>query len=563
MLKNILPPLLLVAVVAGIALGVVGLLRSDNVDASNHSATRFFSASSVPMGGEIEVRITVADYGRFGGVVETLPPGFTYVEGSITPSGTRVKVNAQTVTFSLFGEEESLTYRVTVSDTAGGYTFTGLLRDDARDDQNIEGASMVTVTAGDGETPDPSPPPSPEPSGPSATRSFSLASMAAGGEVTVTIAATNYGQLGQVVETLPAGFAYVEDSASIRARVDGQDVTFTLQGVNESFTYKVTASSIEETHTFSGTLTDSDRNIYDVGGASSVTVTAPTPTPGPGSRTFSTLRVNPGSTLTVTITVGDYGRLGRVVETLPAGFAYVEDSITPSDIGVVVDGQTVTFTFVGETSFTYRVTAPSSRGTYSFSGVLTDSDRMKTSIGGTSSIRVDTRRQPPPQPLQPPSATSTPRPTPTPTPMPTLTPTPMPTATPTPMPTLTPTPMPTPTPTPMPTLTPTPMPTATPQPTATPRPTATATVIPTATPVPPATAIPTAVPTEIPPTPTVAPTATTVPPAPTPTVAPTPTPVTPEEEGGGFPVWAIVLIVIAAVLVVGAVILYIVRTRLR
>ena len=563
MLKNILPPLLLVAVVAGIALGVVGLLRSDNVDASNHSATRFFSASSVPMGGEIEVRITVADYGRFGGVVETLPPGFTYVEGSITPSGTRVKVNAQTVTFSLFGEEESLTYRVTVSDTAGGYTFTGLLRDDARDDQNIEGASMVTVTAGDGETPDPSPPPSPEPSGPSATRSFSLASMAAGGEVTVTIAATNYGQLGQVVETLPAGFAYVEDSASIRARVDGQDVTFTLQGVNESFTYKVTASSIEETHTFSGTLTDSDRNIYDVGGASSVTVTAPTPTPGPGSRTFSTLRVNPGSTLTVTITVGDYGRLGRVVETLPAGFAYVEDSITPSDIGVVVDGQTVTFTFVGETSFTYRVTAPSSRGTYSFSGVLTDSDRMKTSIGGTSSIRVDTRRQPPPQPLQPPSATSTPRPTPTPTPMPTLTPTPMPTATPTPMPTLTPTPMPTATPTPMPTLTPTPMPTATPQPTATPRPTATATVIPTATPVPTATAIPTAVPTEIPPTPTVAPTATTVPPAPTPTVAPTPTPVTPEEEGGGFPVWAIVLIVIAAVLVVGAVILYIVRTRLR
>ena len=44
---------------------------------------------------------------------------------------------------------------------------------------------------------------------PSATRSFDPTMVALGGTVTVTIAAANYGQLGGVTETLPAGFTYV------------------------------------------------------------------------------------------------------------------------------------------------------------------------------------------------------------------------------------------------------------------------------------------------------------------------------------------------------------------
>ena len=70
-------------------------------------------------------------------------------------------------------------------------------------------------------------------SGHSATRSFSSDSVGPGDEITVTIAATNYGGFGQVVETLPNGFSYVEDSTSpsdIRTRVVGQDVMFTLLG---------------------------------------------------------------------------------------------------------------------------------------------------------------------------------------------------------------------------------------------------------------------------------------------------------------------------------------------
>ncbi len=726
MIRKMSPPLLLAVLVAGLALGIWGLLRSDNVDASNHSATRSFSVPSVPAGGELDVTITVARYGSFGGVVETLPPGFSYVEDSITPSDIRVKVDGQTVRFTLQGSYEAFTYTVTVSDTADEYNFTGYLRDDNKDDSDIDGAlSVMVTTQTGGEVPTSTPPPSPEPSAPSAMRSLSAPSVPASGTLTVTIVASNYGSFGQVAETLPDGFSYVNDSVdpsdtrvgvdgqtvaftlqgadksftyevtvSSRARpysfsgilrdadrgehavggdssvtvqpstsgpgatrsfsapsvpasgtltvtiaasnygsfgqvaetlpdgfsyvngsvdpsdtrvgVDGQTVTFTLQGANESFTYEVTASSRARPYSFSGILRDEDRDEHDVGGVSSVTVEPQTS--GPASRTFSPSRVNPGGTMAVTITARDYGSFGQVAETLPDGFRYVVDSTTPvNGIRIAVAGQVVTFTLQGaDKSFTYEVTAPGTVGSYSFSGVLTDSDQMETSIGGTPSIRV---ASPPPTPTRaapspprrpranptptsrPPRPTATPAPTtvpptaipPTPTAVP---PTPTPTAIP-PTPTAVP-PTPTPTavpPTPTPTAVP-PAPTAVPAtptsvpPTATAAPPTPTRVSPTATPVSPIpTARPTAVstPTSVPPTATAAPaaTSTAVPPAPTatsvpPTPAPTPTvvappvpPVTPEEEGGGLPVWAIVLIVIGAVLAVGAVTLYIVRSRAR
>ena len=77
---------------------------------------------------------------------------------------------------------------------------------------------------------------------PSVTRSFNPASVAPGGTVTVTIQVANYGGIGRVTETLPAGFAYVSsthDSAGVS--VNGQEVRFTLQG-DASVAYTVTAS---------------------------------------------------------------------------------------------------------------------------------------------------------------------------------------------------------------------------------------------------------------------------------------------------------------------------------
>ena len=113
----------------------------------------------------------------------------------------------------------------------------------------------------------------------SAARSFSPATVAPGGRVTVTITAANYGLLGAVTETLPAGFIYLSSThGSVTHPVDGnsQIVRFTLQG-ETSFTYTVTASDVEGSYTFSGTLRDFDRNDHTVGGASTVTVSSGDP----------------------------------------------------------------------------------------------------------------------------------------------------------------------------------------------------------------------------------------------------------------------------------------------
>ena len=116
------------------------------------------------------------------------------------------------------------------------------------------------------------------PTGASATRSFSPATVAPGGRVTVTITVANYGLGGGVTETLPAGFSYVSSSLdSGQVNVTGQQVRFTFLAGGTPFTYTVTASSVEGPHAFSGTLRDSERNDHTVGGASTVTVSSGDP----------------------------------------------------------------------------------------------------------------------------------------------------------------------------------------------------------------------------------------------------------------------------------------------
>ncbi len=238
-------------------------------------------------------------------------------------------------------------------------------------------------------------------------------------------------------------------------------------------------------------------------------------------RSFSAPSVLPGDRLEVTIAASDYGTFGQVVETLPEGFVYVGSDLP--EAFVVSEGRTVTFILLGEEQLTYTVTAPNVEGSYAFSGIMQDEDRVEEPVGGDSSVRVGPE----------PTATPTPEPTATPTPEPTATPTPEPTATLTPEPTATPTPEPTATPTPEPTATPTPEPTATP----TPEPTATPTPEPTATPTPEPTATPTPEPTA---TPTPEPTAT---PTPGPEVAPPPT-----DEGRG-PGWLLAIPVAVILLI--------------
>ena len=360
-------------IIIAIAVGLVGLVGILSASAQQGpSATRSFSSTSVAAGADVTVTIAVANYGGFGRVTETLPSGFAYKSSSLDAS--QVNASGQVVGFTLQGDS-SFTYVVTASSTAGSHTFSGQLRDSDKRNHTVGGATSVTVQA------------APAGTGPSATRSFSSASVAPGADVTVTIAVANYGGFGRVTETLPTGFAYKSSSLD-DSQVDatGQVVKFTLQG-DSSFTYVVTASSTAGSHTFSGQLRDSDKRNHTVGGATSVTVQAAPAGTGPSAtRSFSSASVAPGADVTVTIAVANYGGFGRVTETLPTGFAYKSSSLDDSQVDAT--GQVVKFTLQGDSSFTYVVTASSTAGPYTFSGQLRDSDRNNHTVGGATSVTV-------------------------------------------------------------------------------------------------------------------------------------------------------------------------------
>ena len=75
-----------------------------------------------------------------------------------------------------------------------------------------------------------------------------------------------------------------------------------------------------------------------------------------------------------------------MTESLPPGFSYVTSSL--EDDSVTVNGREVRFSLFGQTAFTYTVTAPGTEGTYSFSGVLRNSDREDVPVGGALTIAV-------------------------------------------------------------------------------------------------------------------------------------------------------------------------------
>ena len=102
-----------------------------------------------------------------------------------------------------------------------------------------------------------------------------------------------------------------------------------------------------------------------------------------------------GGMVTVTVDItGLYG-VGSVVETLPAGFTYVDGSVTPSDITPAEDGRKVSFPLVGESSFSYSVDTSTSSGGHEFSGELTYSiDKTKVAVDGETIVTVQTAQQP-------------------------------------------------------------------------------------------------------------------------------------------------------------------------
>jgi hypothetical protein len=236
----------------------------------------------------VDITITVAGLGGFGSVVETLPDGFSY--DSVDSNVDRASADGQVVSFTIFASNATFTYTVEVdADTqAGDYSISGTVGDSDRDTLAVAGHATVTVTAAAPEpteeptaepteepTAEPTEEPTAEPGTPSATRSFSSSTVEAGDSLDVTVAASDYGRFGRIVETLPAGFSFESVSpADTRVSEDGQVVSFNLLGADQTITYTVTAGDTVGAQAFSGVLRDEDTIEYDIGGASSVTVEA-------------------------------------------------------------------------------------------------------------------------------------------------------------------------------------------------------------------------------------------------------------------------------------------------
>ena len=383
----------LVAAIVGVG---VSLSAPPTVAQQTPSATRSFDETTVEPGENVTVTIIAGDYGGVGAVTEILPEGFSYVTSDLDTEQV-TEVDARTVRFTLRGDSR-FTYTVTASSEEGSHIFSGTLRDDARQDHTVGGATRVTVKAV-------APPPD---EGPSATRSFDETTVEPGENVTVIIIAGDYGGVGAVTEILPEGFSYVTSDLDTEqvTEVDARTVRFTLRG-DSRFTYTVTASSEEGSHIFSGTLRDDARQDHTVGGATRVTVKAVAPPPDEGpsaTRSFDETTVEPGENVTVTIIAGDYGGVGAVTEILPEGFSYVTSDLDTEQV-TEVDARTVRFTLRGDSRFTYTVTASSEEGSHIFSGTLRDDARQDHTVGGATRVTVKAVAPPPVEPVTPPPNT--------------------------------------------------------------------------------------------------------------------------------------------------------------
>ncbi len=140
------PTLLLAAFVAlGLAMAVGLWLPGQAGAQASNTAERDLSADEVRP--EAELTVTITHTIGSGGIVETLPPGFSYKDGSATGVG-EPDVRGQRLVFTLLGSG-SFSYVVTASDTAREepYTFVGSIKVPGQADADVGGATEVTVAA--------------------------------------------------------------------------------------------------------------------------------------------------------------------------------------------------------------------------------------------------------------------------------------------------------------------------------------------------------------------------------------------------------------------------------
>lgn len=368
----------------GIAVGITLVVLLLASGASAGTVTRSLSYTTVTPDTNIIVTLTPTSDVPAGigwQVTEALPAGFNFVSSnadSVTRSG-------QTVTL-LSSSANPITYTVRSSNVYGTYTFSGTFKDGNLNTGMVSGTTSVTVglvtltptpTATPTSTPTSVPTPVGTTSPGTVTRTYSAATVAPGGTLTVTLtpSPSNLFDLPgyQVVETVPSGFTVTANTA-INSNSAGNVYTF-IQIGSTPVTYTLTAPASEGAYTFSGTFKDDNLDTGNVAGTSTVHVSAASA--GEVERRMAR-RVSPGGNVTVELTpIGEvFDSPGyQVTETIPEGFIFrraTAGAITNS-------GNVYTFTQMGNGAIKYVVTAPSTAGNYSFSGSFKD----ELNMGGT------------------------------------------------------------------------------------------------------------------------------------------------------------------------------------
>ena len=337
--------------------------------------------ASVDIGTALTVSITT-NYAGSASINETIPSGFSYV-GSTLPDN-QVEIVGNTITFTLL-IDTSFDYTVIPSNTAGNYVFSGSIIDMSTPPTYTEIGGDDSIDVVD---------PVDDSVDISATRTLPGASVEPNEEFTVSITADYDGAAASIDETLPAGFSYVSSTLPDgQVDIDGNTITFTLLA-DTSFDYNVSASDIAaDNYVFSGTIEDMAEppNSAVLGGDDLIDVVEPVDDPVDisATRTLPGASVEPNEEFTVSITADYDGAAASIDETLPAGFSYV--SSTLPDGQVDIDGNTITFTLLADTSFDYNVSASDiAADNYVFSGTIEDMAEPPNSavLGGDDSIDV-------------------------------------------------------------------------------------------------------------------------------------------------------------------------------
>ena len=313
----------------------------------------------VAAGAEFEVSISQTGFFFAGTVTEVLPAGYAYVDGSAANvDSADYDSDTRTLVLKIDADTPTATYRVTAGTASGTFTGTYATIDAGANPVTGDVTGDSTVTIDDGVPPV------------SVTRNLPDDAVAAGAEFEVSISQTGFFVAGTVTEVLPAGYVYVDGSATNVDSADYDPDTRTLvlgiDAETPTVTYRVTAGTASGTFTGTYATVDAGANPVtgDVTGDSTVTIE--------GDVVVSVTRDLPddavaaGAEFQVSISQTGFFVAGTVTEVLPEGYTYVDGSAANVDSADYdPDTRTLVLGIDSETpTVTYRVTAGTTDGTF-------------------------------------------------------------------------------------------------------------------------------------------------------------------------------------------------------